>query len=244
MTRPRTRTLTGAAALGILMALSPAVPAAAAAEPQVTTEGGKTTLKLAEKEEEGGQYIPKGGQPQAFPEDEDFVPEVGDAVTDTTDYTQDGTKVGNDRSTCRVIKVVETTVSIDCVVTITFEPGTLKAAFVETFDLATEEDEDDGDVITVPIVAGTGAYQGAKGTASVQGVDDGNDNDGESTDEITFVFTTGGSQVSQTPTGGSQSGASRDIGGLDAGLLGLGAAAIGGGALLLAARTRFARRVH
>lgn len=242
---PSTRTrhvLLAAAGAGLVLGAGPAA-AADLPEPKSTTSGDTTTIVVRTADNEQ-TYTPKGGKPGPFPEDENFVPGVGDVTTDTAQYLQGGTKVGHDSGVCTVSKVVETTVSIDCVVTVTFASGTLKAVFDQTFDLAEEEEDSEEDGVSVPIVGGTGDYKGAKGTATVRGVDDGNDDDEEFSDEITFTFTTGGGQVSQTPVGGAAAGGGTDVSGADAGLIGIGLATVAGGGLLLAARGRVARRVH
>ena len=246
---PSTRTrhvLLAAAGVGLVLGAGPAA-AADLPEPKSTTSGDTTTIVVRTADNEQ-TYTPKGGKPGPFPEDENFVPGVGDVTTDIAQYLQGSTKVGHDSGVCTVTKVVETTVSIDCVVTITFASGTLKAAFDQTFDVAEEESDEaestEEDVFSVPIIGGTGDYKGAKGTATVRGVDDGNDDDEEFSDEITFTFTTGGGQVSQTPVGGAAAGGGTDVGGADAALIGIGLATVAGGGLLLAARGRVARRVH
>lgn len=242
MTITRVRRTLFAAAAGAALTLSAAGPAAAAGlpDPKTSKNGDKTTIVVITDNDES-TYTPKGGKPGPFPEDENFVPGVGDVTTDSVDYLQNGVKVGSDDGTCTVTKVVETAVTLDCDATAVFASGTLELDFDVTFDLAEEDEE--GEVFTVPIVGGTGAYQGATGTASAREVENADGDDDDFTDELTFVFTTGGSQVTQTPNGGSQSGATRELNGLDAGLLGLGAAAIGGGAVLLTARSRVARRL-
>lgn len=233
-----------AATAGAALALGAAWPAAAAdlPDPTSTKDGAATTITVVLGEQET-TYTPKGGKPGPFPEEENFVPKVGDSVTDTADLTQDGTKVGTDVGVCTVTKVVRTAVTFDCDTTDTFAPGTLKVNAVGTVDVgpdAKEEEETTHD----SIVGGTGAYQGATGTSELTTtvVDKAKDT---VTNEITFTFTTGrGGQVSRTPAGGSQSGATREVGGVDAGLIGLGTAALGGGAALLAARSRVIRRVR
>lgn len=246
---PSTRTrhvLLAAAGAGLILGAGPAA-AADLPQPKSTTSGDTTTI-VVRTADNVHTYTPKGGKPGPYPEDESFVPGVGDVTTDTAQYLQDGTKVGHDSGVCTVSKVVDTTVTIDCVVTVTFASGTLKATFGETFDVAEEESEEpesaEEDEFSVPIIGGTGAYEGAKGTATVRGVDDGNDEDEEFTDEITFAFTTGGGQVTQTPVGGAAAGGGTGVGGADAGLIGIGLATVAGGGLLLAARGRLARRVH
>lgn len=227
MTRPRTRTSIAAATLGLLVTVAVAVPAAAADGPTVTTDGDTTTIKLMERENEGGQYIPKGGQPQEFPEDQDFVPNLGDAFTFTSDLLQGGSEVGSNSGTCTILDL-ETNLH-RCVVEFTFANGTFLADGKIAFP-----DEALPEPFTVSIVSGTGAFAGARGTLTVT--------EKEESNELRAVFATGG-QVSEVPTGGAAAGGGfGDRSGDGAALLGLGALAAAGGAGLVLGGRRLALR--
>lgn len=224
MNRPRTHTLISAAALGLALALAPAAPAAAGAGPDVTTEDGTTTLELVEKENEGGQYIPKGGEPQDFPEDEDFVPNLGDAFSFTSDLFQAGKEVGTNSGKCTILDL-ETNLH-RCVVTFTFATGTFVADGKIAFP-----DDSLPEPFTVAIVSGTGDFAGAHGTLTVA--------EQEESNKLTAVYTTGG-QVSHVPSGGAAAGGgSRDASGSVL-LLGLGSLVAVGGLGLLARGRRLA----
>ncbi len=222
------------AATGAVFALSVTWPAAAAdlVEPKTSNDGGKTVIGgLAPFSEE--VYTPKGGKPGPYPEDENFVPSVGDRSDSTEKLLQDGATIATGRSLCTTTQVVQTTVTLDCASTLTFKSGTIRLAPGSTFDLTTETPDE---IHTVDIIGGTGSYQGATGTIAYKEFDD-------KSDAFTLTFTTTGTQVSRTPSGGSNSGALHEVDSTDAGLIGLGAVALGGG-MLLVARTRVARRVR
>lgn len=215
MSLRRTHTLLAASALAVAVAAATALPAVAADGPETTTDGGKTVLKLVEHENEGGQYIPKGGEPQDFPEEEDFLPKVGDAFTFTSDLLQDGAEVGSNSGKCTVVAVEKFTER--CVVTFTFADGT----FVAEGTIAFPEEEGEPDPFTVALASGTGAYTGIKGTLTVAEHEDDND--------LTAVYTTGGDQVSEVPAGGAATGGGFDDSADTALLLGLaGLAAVAG----------------
>lgn len=126
------------------------------ADLQVATEDGTTTFTI-HSVETGGQFIPAGGEPTEFPEDE--LPQAGDAFTFTDDLSQDGTLVGTDEGTCTVSDGGD---EITCDVAITFAGGTIRALDTSPF---TEDEE--GEPFDVPLVSGTGAYEGIDGTATV-----------------------------------------------------------------------------
>lgn len=189
MNRCRTHTLLGAAALSVALTAAAAVPAAANGGPESTTDGSTTTIKVVERET-GGQFIPKGEEPQDFPEDEEFRPSPGDGFSFTSDLLQDGEKVGTDEGKCTVIDV-EINRS-RCEVTATFDNGTIKVDSVVDFP-------EDHSPFKVTIIDGTGAYAGAKGAVTVSPGEE------ESDSYLTMVFTTG-SQVSEVPSGGAAAG--------------------------------------
>ncbi|MBA3744056.1 hypothetical protein [Sporichthya sp.] len=206
MNRSRTPVLLGAAALSLALTTATALPAWASSGPESTTDGATTTIKVLEKET-GGQFIPKGEAPQDFPEDEDFRPSPGDAFTFTSDLMQGDEKVGTDVGTCTFIDLDANT--NHCKVKVTFANGTISVDSVADFP------EDDSP-FQVTIVSGTGAYAGAKGTATVTPAED----EGES--NLALVFTTG-SQVSEVPSGGAAAGGGLGDSSDTTGLLALGA---------------------
>lgn len=226
MTRPRTPTLTAAATLAFV-AVAVAVPAAAADGPARTTDGGTTTIELEERENEGGGYIPKGGTPQEWPEDPDFVPNEGDAFTFTSDLLQDGDEVGSNSGTCTILDLEANLHR--CVVTFTFADGT----FVADGRIAFPEDSLP-EPFTVAITSGTGAYAGARGTLTVT--------EREQSNALKAAYSTGG-QVSEVPAGGADAGGGFGDGSDDnAVLLGLGALATAAGAGLVLGGRRLALR--
>ncbi len=224
MTRFRSPALLTSAAA---FALALAGPAAAAdlADVESATKGGKTVIAVFATY--GDEFfIPKGGEPGEWPEDEDFLPSLGDGVSWEDELSQDGTDVGTQKGLCTVTKVAGTKITNSCTATLTFSTGTLKLAAELIWDTSEEEGEDEGD--TVRIVGGTGAFAGASGTAFIKTIGD----DGES---ITATFSTQDGQVSQVPVGGAAAGGLQPGGnGADLALIGLGATAALGGAALLA----------
>lgn len=206
MNRCRTHVLLGAAALSLALTSAAVAPAWAGDGPDSTTDGATTTIKVLEKET-GGQFIPKGEDPQDFPEDEDFRPSPGDAFTFSSDLLQDGEKVGTDVGKCTLVDVESN--RNRCEVTATFANGTISV------DSVTEFPEDDSD-FKVTIVGGTGSYAGAKGTVTVSAAED------EGDSHLTMVFTTGG-QVSEVPSGGAAAGGGFGDSSDTTGLIALGA---------------------
>lgn len=227
MTRSRFRPLAVVSLTGAL-ALTLAGPAAAAdvADVETTQKGGKTVIEVLATYGDDA-FIPKGGEPGDFPEDEDFVPGVGDAFSFEDELSQDGTVVGTQKGLCTAKKVTETEITNDCAGTLTFNDGSLKLVAEIVFALDEEEGEDEGDLVQV--VGGTGAYAGATGTAFIKTVDDEHES-------ITATFSTGDGQVSEVPAGGAQTGGVHAGGGNDLVLVGLGATAALGGAVLLGTR--------
>jgi hypothetical protein len=201
MNRPRTQTLLAASALGLALVAVPALPAVAGDDgPTVTTSGSTKTIKVHEQQTTD-QFAPKGEEPGDWPEDENFIPKVGDAFVFTADLSQGGKKVGTDAGRCTATEVQEEPFSITnaCAGTLTFPGGTLLAKGPLIFS------EDAGPNFEVPLVSGTGAYSGARGM--VHGVDNDCGEDCElSSSELTLMFTTDGSQVSHVPTGGAATG--------------------------------------
>jgi hypothetical protein len=242
MTRPRTPHLLGASVLGLALVSVSAFPAVAGGDgPSVTKDGSTYTLKLLETDDGSHDtYIPKGGEP--IKGEPKGAPEAGDGFGFGAVLTQDGTKVGTDGGTCTVLSIdvkAQTGVS-HCRVTLTFANGTITVEGTVKFDETSTFD--------VPIVSGTGDYAGATGTMTVHDVsgDSGDDeeSDGPSISDLTAVYTLGGSQVSEVPsggaaTGGGTAGTSSD----NALVIGLGVlAALGGIGVLAGGRTLAARR--
>lgn len=226
MTRPRTHTSIPAATLGFLLMVALAAPAAAADGPAGTTDGDTTTIELVERQNEGGQYIPKGGEPQDFPDDQDFVPNLGDAFTFTSELRQDGREVGSNSGTCTILDL-ETNLH-RCVVEFTFANGT----FVADGRIAFPDEDELPEPFTVAIVSGTGDFAGARGTLTVA--------EHEESTDLTAVLTSGG-QVSQVPSGGAAAGGGSGDATDSALLLGLGGlVALGGLGLLARGRRRAA----
>lgn len=225
--------LAAPAATAVLVLTAPAAGMAAAAElpDPATTETGNTTVIDVRAKFTGETFTPKGGEAGDFPDDEEFIPAEGDAVNFTEDLLQDGTKVGHDRGTCTVVKVAGTELTTDCTVVVTFAPGTLSVAFEDTFDVTEEGDE--GASFQVDVVGGTGAYEGARGTATVTDVDD------EHSD-IKVSFTT--DQVAAVPSGGVDAGGRAGSGSDATGPVALGSLAAALGAALLLTAYRTARR--
>lgn len=88
---------------------------------------------------------------------------------------------------------------------------------------------------TWQVTGGTGAYEGARGTATTETIN-------ETDDKVTVTYTLGGGQVSRTPSGGAETGAGSTAGTENAWLFGAGAAAVAAGALVLTVAGRGARR--
>ncbi len=231
MTRIHRPILLTSAALAAAVALAGPAAASDVAEVETSTKDGKTVLAVLATYVDDF-FIPKGGEPGEWPEEEDFLPSVGDGISWEDELSQDGTAVGTQRGLCTVTKVVRSEITNDCTATLTFDNGTLKLAVKLVFDAAAEDEgEDEGD--TVDIVGGTGAYAGATGAAVVKTLND----DSES---ITATFSLGSGQVSHVPVGGAAAGGLHSGGnGADMALIGLGVVgALGGTALVARGRNR------
>ena len=234
MTRSRIRPVALASVTGTAVALVLAGTAAAAdfAEVQATKDGENTVIKVLAVYGED-YFVPKGGERTEYPEDEDFLPSVGDGFGFTDNLMQGEKKVGTQDGVCTATEVSETSITNDCAATITLAGGTLKLEAEVAFDFTESEDEGDN----VDIVGGTGAYAGATGTAFIKTLDD-------ESESIVMTFRAGGAQVSEVPTGGAQTGGVHAGGGNEGALVGLGVTAVLGGAALLGARARVHRRGH
>lgn len=231
MTRSRIH-VAAAVVSGTALALVLAGTASAAdfAEVQSTTDGEHTVIKVIAVYGED-YFVPEGGEPTEYPEDEEFLPSVGDGFGFTDDLMQGDKKVGTQEGVCTATEVSKSSITNDCVATIALADGTLKLAAEVTFDFTEEEDEGDN----VDIVGGTGAYAGATGTAFIKTLND-------ESESIVMTFRAGGAQVSEVPTGGAQTGGVHAAGGNEGALVGLGVTAMLGGAALLGARARVRRR--
>jgi len=227
MTRPRTPHLLGASALGLALVAVPALPAVAGdAGPTVTKDGSTNTIKVLETDDGShDSFIPKGGQPTT--NEPEGPPKPGDAFTFGAVLSQGGTNVGTDAGKCTVLSVDldAATATNHCAATFTFPNGTLKAEGTITF-------ADEVVTFKVPLVSGTGDFAGASGTLTVHDLADDQSDDDESTNgpdlsDLTMVFSLGGSQVSEVPSGGAATGGGLDNGSSDTALL-LGIAALAG----------------
>jgi hypothetical protein len=198
--------------------------AAAAADPvnpTVTNDGGTYTMVLHSKST-GEMFVPKGGAPTT--EEPKGEPGPGDGFQFTEDLSQDGTLVGTDKGTCTITAKE----AVTCKVAVTFPNGTLSVIGSVKFS-------EEGEASTFQVIGGTGAYAGAKGSASVK-------DESETESEITLRYTLGGGQVSQVPVGGAETGGGAPADSQSPWVLGLGAAATAAGAAMLAGSARRARR--
>lgn len=215
MTHTPTRSLVAAAcAAGLALFAWPAA-AADLAEPETTTEGGKTVLAV-HADETSFTFLPQGEA--ATTEEPDRPPTAGDGFAFTEDLLQDGVRVGTTKVRCTFSSVSESAAVQRCAGTFTFPDGTIRVSDDIEW---TEETEGDPEVIAV--VGGTGAYAGARGAMTVTNQTDDGDSD------LRLSFTTGSGQVEQTPTGGAETGGGTGTSAPVA-LFALGAAALGLGA--------------
>ncbi len=227
MTNSLARRVLTTGGVAAALALAAAGPAAAAdwPNPKVSTADGKSVIKfLSHTEKE--TFFPKGGEP--LTEESDQAPKAGDAFGFEDVNSQDGTTVGTDSGRCEVLTATEESGTGRCVVKVTFADGTI------TIDGKTIFTEDDSP-FTMPITSGTGAYAGAKGEALIANVSDTDSN-------VTLTYSTTGSQVSTTPTGGAATGGGIATDSGASSLLALGALGVGAGGLLLAAGRKIGRR--
>ena len=208
----------------------------------MTKDGSTYTIKVLETDSGAGDtYIPKGGQP--VHEEPKGEPVPGDGFGFTAVLTQDGTKVGTDGGTCTIVSLdLKAGVFVNhCRVTLTFANGTLTIEDTITFT-------EDNNTFKVPIVAATGDYAGATGSVTVVDLSDDQSDDDESTDgpdlsDLTVVYTLGGSQVSEVPSGGAATGGGGSDSSDTAMLVGLGAlAGLAGLGILAGGRTLAARK--
>lgn len=243
MTRTRTPRLLAASALGLALVAVPALPAVAGdAAPTVTKDGSTYTLKVLETDDGSGDtFIPKGGEPVKG--EPSGPPKAGDGFGFAAVLTQDGTKVGTDGGTCTVLSIdldAQTAVN-HCRVTLTFANGSFTVEGTVKF-------ADEISTFDVPIVTGTGDYAGVTGTMTVHDLNDssgdGEESDGPSQSDLTAVYTLGGSQVSEVPSGGAATGGGLDKSSDSALVIGLGGLVALAGFGALAGGRALGRREH
>jgi len=239
MTTSRSTRIWATVTFGLGMTLAAASPAAAdPAGPKVSTAGSTYTLTVLSHET-------KSDMGSAGPT---AMPKPGDKFGFADDLSQGGVKVGSDAVQCTAVSGAKSS----CAATTTFDNGTLVLKGTTPMSMAEEMEFD------VPIVSGTGAYDGAAGTmhlATVKGTHGADAN-------LTFIYTTASSlakapsataagtktvakagsasQVSKVPSGGAESGGGSTAGIEHGWMLGLGAvaAAAGMGTLAFGRRGR------
>lgn len=215
MTHTPTRSLVAAACAAGLVLLAWPAAAADLAEPETTTEGGRTVLAV-HAEETSFTFLPQGEA--ATTEEPERPPTPGDGFAFTEELLQDDVRVGTTKVRCTFTSVAETSGAQECDGTLTFAAGTIRV-----LDDVEWSEETEGQPDVLDIAGGTGAYAGAKGTLTVTNQTEDGDSD------LRLSFTTGSGQVEQTPTGGAETGG----GGVDSppvALVAIGAAALGLGA--------------
>ncbi|MGQ0630632.1 MAG: allene oxide cyclase barrel-like domain-containing protein [Sporichthyaceae bacterium] len=149
--------LAGAATL-TLATLTVAGGASAAGDaPTITVEDGLQILEFAAvSAEDSFRFVPYGEHPDAeFPEDTD--PSPGDSFTFGQELVQGDVVVGTDHVTCTSAGADQDNV---CSVTMDFADGTISA-------IGVDRGGDDGVPFPLDIVDGTGTYDGASGTLTV-----------------------------------------------------------------------------
>lgn len=215
MTNPPTRSLVAAACAAGLALLAWPAAAADLAEPETTTENGRTVLAV-HADETSFTFLPQGEA--ATTEEPERPPTPGDGFGFTEDLLQDGVRVGSTKVRCTFTSVTETSGSQECDATLTFSDGTIRV-----LDDVEWSEDTEGQPDVLALAGGTGAYAGAKGTLTVTNqTDDGNS-------DLRLSFTTGSGQVEQTPAGGAETGGGAGDAAPVA-LFALGAAALGLGA--------------
>jgi hypothetical protein len=164
-------------------------------------------------------------------------PTPGDTWEFADDLNQGGVKVGSDSVHCTVAAVDK----LSCVATTTFSNGTLVVKGTAPMSM------DDNASFDVPIVSGTGAYDGATGTfhlANVPGTKGADANltftyaTTSASPRATSAATKSATQVSKVPAGGADTGGGSTAGVEDGWLFGLAAltALAGVGTLALGRR--------
>jgi hypothetical protein len=214
------------------IALAGAAAAADTPAPKVSTDGATHTLKVVAHQTK----MLTNGAPMT--QQSMATPKPGDKWEFADDLNQDGVKVGSDSVQCTVAAADK----LSCVASETFGNGTLVIRGTAPMGM------NDNMAFDVPIVSGTGAYDGATGTfhladvAGTNGVDS----------NVTFTYTTSSSpaaksdaakpttQVKKVPSGGAETGGGSTAGMEHGWMLGLGAltAAAGAGTLVLGHRGR------
>ncbi len=217
MTQTIVRTTFAATFAAGLMLLAWPAAAADLADPETTTENGRTVLAV-HADETSFTFLPQGEAPTT--EEPDRPPTAGDGFAFTEDLLQDGTRVGTTKVRCTFTSVTETAGAQRCDGTLTFPDGAIRVLD----DIEWSADKPEGQPEVLDIVGGTGAYEGAMGTLTVTNQTD----DGAS--DLTLRFTTGGGQVDAVPAGGAQTGGGLGGDGIPVALFAIGAAAIVTGA--------------
>jgi hypothetical protein len=164
------------------------------------------------------------------------TPKPGEKWELADDLNQDGTKVGSDSVRCTVVAAGK----LDCAATETFGNGTMMLQGTVPMGM-------DPMVFDLPIVSGTGAYDGATGTfhlADVPGTQHVDSNltftytTAAKTESAKPTATTSATQVTKVPSGGAETGGGSTAGVEHGWMVGLGAlaAAAGAGTLVLGRR--------
>ncbi|HEY3604087.1 MAG TPA: hypothetical protein VGL04_05410 [Sporichthyaceae bacterium] len=158
-----------------------AAPAGAAdtPNPKVTTTGATNTVRLVSRQ----TTMTTNGA--AMSEQSMPTPKPGDKWEFADDLSQDGTKVGSDSVRCTVAAVDK----LNCVATTTFNNGTLVVKGTAPMGM------DDNMAFDVPIVSGTGAYEGATGTFHLANVAGSKGADAN----LTYTYTTAAASPTATP---------------------------------------------